>query len=222
MPTLPQRTCSMLASAVAAAGMVLAVTSCAGHITPLGPNPQPAVTSATRQLGSPFIVQVMRNQFPTATDRCPAGSVALFGLALAPRIALASPSVQADAGSKPTPTAPGVVRSSAPAPGVACYHPVGTRVTITSAAISAVTTDRQQAGPPIYGFVVAVPTAYVSSVTAVIRQAYDSGGVVGISVDGKLWEAPRVAQPFSGQQLQVALLSKTQAVQLYRLLVPSG
>jgi hypothetical protein len=67
-----------------------------------------------------------------------------------------------------------------------------------------------------------VPGADVAAVTAVIRQAYDSGGAVGISVAGKLWQAPMVRQPFPGQHLQITLLSRNQARQLYRILVPSG
>jgi hypothetical protein len=67
---------------------------------------------------------------------------------------------------------------------------------------------------------VSVPAAQVAAVTALIKQAYDSHGALGVSVDGTLWEAPQVLQPFSGQQLQISLLSRSQAVQLYRLLVP--
>jgi len=48
------------------------------------------------------------------------------------------------------------------------------------------------------------------------------GVPVGISVGGKLWQAPMVAKPFAGQRLQISLLSRTQTLQLYRLLVPSG
>jgi hypothetical protein len=74
----------------------------------------------------------------------------------------------------------------------------------------------------LYGFIVGVPGADVAAVTAVIRQAHDSGGAVGISVAGKLWQAPMVRQPFPGQHLQITLLSRNQARQLYRMLVPTG
>jgi hypothetical protein len=67
---------------------------------------------------------------------------------------------------------------------------------------------------------VAVPTAEVAAVTALIRQAYDSRDAVGVTVAGKLWEAPQIAGPFPGRQLQIAFLSKNQALQLYRILVP--
>jgi hypothetical protein len=74
----------------------------------------------------------------------------------------------------------------------------------------------------LYGFIVAVPAADVAAVTAVIRHAYDTGSAVGISVAGKLWQAPQVRQPFPGQRLPITLLSRNQARQLHRMLVPTG
>jgi hypothetical protein len=183
---------SVLASVLAAAGIVLAVAGCS-HITPLGPDPA-ATLPPPRHLGSPMIVQDMRSRPPGLARGCPAGWVTV---------------------SMP----PG-------APATPCYRPLGKPVTITSAAVSSVFTYRpppgQPKGPASDGFTVTVPAADAAAVTAVIRQAYDSGGAVGISVAGKLWQAPQVRQPFPGQQLQIALLSKNQALQLYRLLVPSG
>jgi hypothetical protein len=99
-------------------------------------------------------------------------------------------------------------------------------VTITSAAISSVGTFVPPPGeanePDMYGFVVAVPAANVAAVTAVIRRAYDSHSAVGISVAGKLWQAPTPLTPFRGQRLEISLLSRNQALQLYRVLVPAG
>ena len=68
----PPRPLSVLASALAAAGVVLAVAGCS-HITPLGPDPAPVSLPPARDLGSPIIMQVMRSQPPTPTGRCPAG-----------------------------------------------------------------------------------------------------------------------------------------------------
>jgi hypothetical protein len=117
-----------------------------------------------------------------------------------------------------TPTAP-----PAPPTGVACYRLVGTPVTITSAQVSSVTTNRNQPGPAWHVFVVAFPTADVAALTALIRQAYDSGDAVGMSVAGKLWQAPQPRRKFNALRAeQVNLLSRNQAFQLYRLLVPSG
>jgi len=221
----PPRPLSVLASTLAAAGLMLAVAGCS-HITPLGPDPAPASLPPARDLGSPIIVQAMRSQPPAATGRCPAGSVDLFGLEPnVPRVAVASSRpVPAGTGSTATPT-PTATPTAPPAPpaGVACYLPVGTPVTITSAAVSSVTTYRHQPGPAFYGFVVAFPTADVAALTALIRQAYDSGDAVGMSVAGKLWQAPQPRRRFIALRAeQITLLSRTQAFQLYRLLVPSG
>jgi len=191
MPFQPPRPSSVLASALAAAGIVLTIASCS-HLAPLGPDAAPTMPPS-RHLGSPIIVQVMRTQPPTPAGGCPAGWVAV--------------------------PAPG----AAPGP---CYRPVGTPVTISSAAVSPVSLYRHApppghpAGPTTYGFTVAVPAADVAAVTAVITRAYDSRGAVGISVAGKTWTAPQVAGPFPGRQLQIALPSRSQALRLYRILVP--
>jgi hypothetical protein len=171
-----------------------------------------------RDLGSPISVQVMRGQPPTPAGQCPASSISLYGLQPnVPRVAVASPGlVPAGTGITATPAA-------APTTGVACYRPVGTPVTITSAAVSSVTTNRNQPGPAWYEFVVAFPAADVAALTALIRQAYSSGDAVGLSVAGKLWQAPQPRSKFNALRAeQINLLSRTQALQLYRLLVPSG
>ena len=205
----------------ALAGLVLAASGCS-HVTPLGPS-----LPAARDLGSPITVQVMRSQPPTPAGRCPAGSIALVGSE--PNVARAavatSPSlVQAGTGSTAAPTLTPTPTTPPPPPaGVACYRPAGTPVTITSAAVSSVSTNRNQPGPAWYIFVVAFPTADVPALTALIRQAYNSGDVVGMSVAGKLWQAPQPRQKFIALRAeQINLLSRNQAFQLYRLLVPSG
>jgi hypothetical protein len=219
------RPLSVLAAALAAAGLVLAVTGCS-HVTPLGQDPPPVNLPPARDLGSPIMMQIMRRQTPTPMGRCPAGSVALFGSEPnVPRTAVA-PLLPAQPvqGSTATPT-PAATPTTHPAPpaGVACYLPAGTPVTITSAAVSSVTTYRNQPGPATYGFAVAFPTADVPALTALIRQAYDSGDALGMSVAGTLWQAPQPRGKFAALRAeQVNLLSRTQAFQLYRLLVPSS
>jgi hypothetical protein len=188
----PPRPPSALASVLAAAGLALTLAGCTGHITPLGPESAPTLPPS-RHLGSPIVLQVMRSRPATAPGKCPAGYVGL----------------------------------SAPYPGT-CYRSLGTRVTITSAAVSSVSMNRsspppgQPKGPASYGFTIAVPAADVASVTAVIKQAYDARGAIAVNVAGKTWEAPQVDTPFPGQQLQISLPSRNQALQLYRILVPSG
>jgi hypothetical protein len=215
----PPRPLSVLASAVAAVGIVLAGAGCS-NITPLGPDPAPVNLPPARQLGSPIIMQVMRSQFPAPTGRCPAGSVDLFGSEPnVPRAAVATAGPVHVQGSTATPIPPAT--PSAPPVGVACYLPVGSPVTITSAAVSSVTTYQHQTGPAFYGFVVAFPTAYVAALTALITQAYGSGDAVGMSVAGKLWQAPQTRSKLNALRAeQINLLSRNQALQLYRLLVP--
>ncbi len=224
----PLRPLTVLASALAAAGLVPAVAGCS-NITPLGPDPAPVSLPPARDLGSPIIMQMMRSQPSTPTGHCPAGSVALFGSQpnvprLVVRVRLRVKYVR---GSTATPApspapAPARTRPSGAPAGVACYRPVGTPVTITSAAVSSVTINRNQPGPAWYEFVVAFPTADVAALTLLIRQAYDAGDAVGVSVAGKLWQAPRPRRKFIALRAeQINLLSKTQAVQLHGLLVPS-
>jgi hypothetical protein len=219
----PPRPLSVLASALAAAGLVLAAAGCS-HITPLGPDPAPVSLPPARALGSPIIMQIMRSRPPTQTGRCPAGSVALFGSDPSVPRAMAAPPAPAHSqlGSTATPAAaPTPTSPPAPSAGVACYRPVGTPVTITSAAVSSVTTNRNQPGPAWYVFVVAFPAADVAALTALIRQAYDSGDALGMSVAGKLWQAPQPRRESNALRAeQINLLSRNQAFQLYRLLIP--
>lgn len=111
----------------------------------------------------------------------------------------------------------GYVALSVPLSAGTCYRKLGTPVAITSAAISSVASHGK---PALYGFIVTVPAANVAAVTAVIKQAYDSRGALAVNVDGKTWSAPQVLQPFPGQQFQIALPSRNQALRLYRILVP--
>jgi hypothetical protein len=217
----PPRPVSVLASALAAAAIVLAVAGCS-HIAPIGPDRAPVSLPPARDLGSPITVQVMRSQPPTPAGECPAGSVDLFGLEPnVLRVAVAS-SRPVPVGTGSTVTPAPMTTPTAPPVGVACYLRVGRPVTITSAAVSSVTAYRHQPGPAFYGFVVAFPAADVAALTAIIRRAYDSGDAVGMSVAGKLWQAPQVRHTFNAlRAAQITLLSRTQAVQLYRLLVPS-
>jgi hypothetical protein len=109
-----------------------------------------------------------------------------------------------------------------------CVRPLDTPVTITSAAVSSVssfqprTPSGQASGPPAYQIMITLPAADVAAATAVVTTAYDSRGGVDFSVAGRTWALPMVFRPFRSRQLSVALPSKNQALQLHRLLVSSG
>jgi hypothetical protein len=228
----------MLASALATAGIVLAVIGCS-HVAPLGPDPAPYSLPPAHDLGSPITMQVIHSRPPAPNGKCPAGSVDLFGSD--PHVPRATTSA-APAGSKhpaggagrtstpgrtaaPGPTATPATPTTPPGlpPGVACFVPVGRPVTISFAAVSSVTTSRDQPGPAWYEFVIAFPAADVPALTALVDRAYDAGDSLGMSVAGKLWQAPQPRHlAIALRAEQVNLLSRTQAQQLHRLLVPSG
>jgi hypothetical protein len=239
----PTRPLLAVASALATAGTALAVAGCS-HVAPLGPESAPASFPPSRQLGSPITLQVMRSRPPTQAGQCPAGSVALLGSALVPRASPVTHSAGRPVhikGSTTTAAPPSLVpritvtpvaTATATAPpatpgGVACFLPTGQPVTVTSAAVSSVVTfpppSDQPGGPAVYGFAVAFPAADVPALTALIQQAYDSGDALGMSVAGKLWQAPKPDRKFIALRAeQINLLSRTQARQLYRLLIPAG
>jgi hypothetical protein len=185
-----QRPPRVLASMLAAAGIVLATASCTS-LAPLGPAPpQP------HHLRSPFVLEAMRVQPPTPAGRCPAGYAALPG---------------------DNPIIPGPASSS----GITqCYRQTGTPVTITSAAVSPVARLKPPAAG--YGFVITLPAADVPALTAVTTTAYRARGAFAISIAGKTWALPMVYAPLRGPQFQIPMISRNQAVQIQRMLAPSG
>jgi hypothetical protein len=113
-------------------------------------------------------------------------------------------------------------------PGV-CARPVGTPVTITSAAVSPVSSFQQRTpsgqvapGPPSYQIMITLPAADEAAATAVITTAYDSQGGIDFSVADRTWALSMVLKPFRTRQLPIDLPTKNQALQLHRLLVSSG
>jgi hypothetical protein len=195
----PLRPWPVLASALAAAGLMLTVASCTGHITPLGPQsatrpvagaPRPAPQRGPAQfipqmpfhLRSPFVLDAVRVQRPARAGGCPAGSAALFG----------------DPGQ--------------------CYRKLGTPLTITSAALSSASSY-----PPAgrYEFMIGLPPADQPTLKAITTTAADAHAYLSITVAGRTWLLPRVLQPFTGP-LEIAFPSRNQVSQLYRLLASSG
>jgi hypothetical protein len=215
------RSSSGLASLLAAAGIVLTVTSCAGHLTPLGPDavPQP------HHLGSPIVLRAILSQPPTATGRCPAGytklsvpapDASLCSRPLGAPVTLTSAAVSAPTASPASPV-PAQQAQQAQQGQQGQPSPAGELAQPGQAGQAG-----QAAGPTPYGIMIAVPTADVAAVTAVVRQAYDSRGAVDISVAGKTWATPEVIKPFPGRQLEIVLPTRSQFLQLQHLLVPPG
>jgi hypothetical protein len=196
---------SVLAS-VLAAGLMLSAASCS-HLTPLGPDAA-ATLPQPHHLRSPFVLQAMRVPNPMPVGSCPAGYVALPGGA---------------------------------SPGM-CYRTTGTKVTITSAAVSPVSPFQpppppgQQSVPVQYVFWITVPAADAPALTAVTTTvtgpqppptqgpptASAATTALIINVVGRTWAPVGFATRFAGRQLEVALSSRSQALQLQRLLAAPG
>jgi hypothetical protein len=199
----PPRPLPVLASVLAAAGIVLAVASCTGHITPLGPD-QAATMPQPHHLRSPLILQDMRTQgLVSPPGGCPAGWVTLSG--------------GAGACYRKTGT-PVTITSAAVSPVISFRPP---------------TPPGQQAPPVQYGFSITVPAADVPALAAVLPTAPGppgppTGSVVNsatpiptISVAGRTWILLGYATP-QGREFDVTLPSRNQALQLQRMLAASS
>jgi hypothetical protein len=233
---------NVLAGALAAAGIVVTAAGCAAHVTPLGPDAAPS----PRHLGSPIVLRAVLRQPFTAAGGCPAGftalslpapetsgcsrplgaPVTLTSAAIAAPVAAAAP-----ANGQPGPApqgqpaqgqpAPGQPAPGQPAPGQSAQGQPGQPAQGQPGQPPPGQPGAQSA-PGDYPITVAVPTADVAAVTAVIAQAYDSHGAIAISVAGKTWAAAPVDQAFPGRQFQIMLPTMSTSAQLQRILVPSG
>ena len=207
MPFQPPPRLSKAAASVLAAGLMLTVASCS-HLTPLGPDPA-ATLPQPHYLRSPFVLQVVHVPSPAPVGSCPAGYVML-----------------------PGDGSPGT-----------CYRTTGTQVTITSAAVSPVSSFQpppppgQQAVPIQYVFWITVPAADAPGLTAVTTtltgpqhpqrpQGPPTASVtttaLTITAAGHTWVLVGFGTQFAGRQLEVALPSRNQALQLQRILAASG
>ena len=196
---------SALAVVLAAAGIVLAVASCTGHITPLGPN-QAATMPQPHHLRSPLILQDMHTQGPRPVGAvgCPVGWVMLSG----------------GAGQCYRTTGTPVTITSAAVSPVFAFRPPAP--------------PGQQAPPVQYGFWITLPAADAPALATVIPTASGPPGpptasvvtsatpIPTVSVAGHTWILLGYATRFAGRQLEVTLPSRNQALQLQRMLAASG
>jgi hypothetical protein len=132
----------------------------------------------------------------------------------------------------------GFTKLSAPGQGPECTSALGAPVTFTSAAVLPGPTVQpvpvspgpgaQQVSPTdlpppsAYGLLIAVPTADRAELTAVTTLAYDAQGAVDVSVAGKTWALPMAMAPITHSQFTIMLPSKSEILQLQRILAPSG
>jgi len=200
MPCQRPRLPSALAGVLAAAGIVLAVASCTGHITPLGPD-QAATLPQPHHLRSPLILQDMRTQgLVPPPGGCPAGWVTLSGgcyRKTGTPVTITSAAV--------SPVFP--IRPPTPPGQQAAHVQYGFSITVPAADVPALAAVLPTAaGPP------GPPTA--SAVTPATP-------IPAISVAGRTWILAGYST-LQGREFDVTLSSKNQALQLQRMLAAPG
>jgi hypothetical protein len=191
---LAPRPPAVLSGPLAVIALALAMAGC-GHVTPLGPNAAAALPPP-RPLGSPIIMQALLGKPGIPPAGCPAGYVALSG--------------------------PGAAQDDG-----WCYRTLGAPVTFTSAGVatgrlknSAGQSDASTGAEAALMF--NLPAADRAALTAITTKAYEAKGYVDISVAGQSWAIPKAEAPLTGGQFAISLPSRGLALQLQRLLDPSG
>jgi hypothetical protein len=201
----PPRLPSVLASVLAAAGVMLTVAGCS-QLTPLGPDTA-ATMPQPHQLRSPLVLQDVHTQGLAGRvgqpGGCPAGWVTLTG----------------GPGQCYRKTGTPITITSAAVSPVFAFRPPP---------------PGQQAAPVQYGFSITVPTGDVPSLAAVLPAAPGPPGpptasavtsaaaIPTISVAGRTWILLGYASPSAGGEFDVTLPSRNQALQLQRILAASG
>jgi hypothetical protein len=208
MPFQPLPRLSTAAASVLAAGLMLTVASCTGHLTPIGPDPA-ATMPQPHQLRSPLVLQHMSTLGPTPAGDCPAGYVTLPG-GESPGMCYRT---------RPTGT-PVTITSAAISP-VSAFQPPSP--------------PGQQAAPVQYGFWITLPAADASALTAVIPTVTGPQRTQGptssraaptaaltISVADRTWAIVGYTTRPNGREFEVFLSSMNQALQLQRILAATG
>jgi hypothetical protein len=184
---------------IALAGLMLAVAGCS-HVLPLGPAPAP--TPTPRHLAAAIVMEPGLIQSDTAANGCPAGSVVLSG----PGTLISSPA-----------------GDSSSTPSSVCYRRLAKPVTFTSAGV---TLYQQPAGnkpvqhPAVWMLRINLPAAEVAALTAITKNAVHSRTQIAIVVAGQTWGVPFTNQPLTNGQFAISTQSRSQALQLQRILLP--
>jgi hypothetical protein len=182
---------------LALAGLALTIAGCS-NVLPLGP--APAATPAPRHLASAIVLQPGLSQSGASASGCPAGSVALSGPG--------------------TPTITAASRSTSITAGL-CFRRLGKPVAFTSAGV---TLYHQLAGsepvqhPATWELRITLPAAEATALTAITAKVAGTRDQIAIIIAGKTWGLPFTRQPLRNGQFAIAVQSRTQALQLQRIL----
>jgi hypothetical protein len=190
---------------VALAGLVLTVAGCSQAL-PLGPAPAPAPVPS--HLASAIIMQPGLSDPGVSVRKCPVGSVALSG----PGAVNGAPSGTSPVSSPSTPT------------GV-CFRTLGKSVTFTSAGVAVV--EQPAASQPVQhpaSWVVRInlPAAEAAALAAVTTKLAGTQDQLAIIIAGQTWAMPVTLEPLTGGEFAFGAESKSQALQVQRLLQQPG
>jgi hypothetical protein len=183
------------------AGLVLTVAGCSQAL-PLGP--APAAAPAPSHLASAIVMQPGLSDPGASVSKCPAGSVALSG----PGALNVPPS-----GTSPV--------SSASTPTGVCFRLLGKPLTFTSAGVAVA---EQPAGsqpvqhPASWVVRVNLPAAGAAALAAVTTKLAGTQDQLAIIIAGQTWGMPVTLAPLTGGEFAIAAESKSQALQIQRLL----
>ena len=190
---------------IALAGLVLTAAGCSQAL-PLGPAPAPLPVPS--HLASAIVLQPGLSDPGASVSKCPAGSVALSGPG-----AVDGP-------------APGSGPVSAPStPAGVCFQTLGKPVTFTTAGVAvAEQPARSQPVQQPASWVVRInlPTAEAAELSAVTTKLAGTQDQLAIIIAGQTWAMPLTMQPLTGGQFAFSAESKSQALQVQRLLQQPG
>jgi hypothetical protein len=102
----------------------------------------------------------------------------------------------------------------------ACYRDLGQPVSITSAAVTMSYQPARSQQPAGYGLTFTVPAAEAPALAAITAKAFDSRDPMAISTAGKTWGVTLMGGPLTNGQFGIWVQSKSQVLQLQRILLP--
>jgi hypothetical protein len=187
---------------IALAALVLTGAGCS-HVLPLRPGPP-----APRHLSTAIVLQNVLVHQQEPAGKCTSGYTP-------PALPAGSPPSAQATGPIATP-----VNSRTPD---VCYREIGKPATFTSAAVTLLQQPAGPHGQPVsYGLRIILPAAEVAALTAVTTNSFESQDPLAIIVAGRTLALPYVGQPITGGQFEIPAQSKSQALKLQHMLLPSS
>ena len=187
---------------IALAGLVLTVAGCSQAL-PLGPAPAPLPVPS--QLASAIVLQPGLSDPGASVSKCPAGSVALSG----------------PGAINGAPAAAGPVSPPAPRPACASRRWASRSRSPTAGVAVAEQPARSQPVQQPASWVVRInlPTAEAAELAAVTTKLAGTQDQLAIIIAGQTWAMPLTMQPLTGGEFAFSAESKSQALQVQRLLI---